>query len=166
MRYPPDENVTTVIDLALVLGQPGGFTRPAAATAFPGIQYNSETGPQHSTSQWRPSGDSTLSLGGAGRRPSQSGTPGVGPGPAWLIDRGGRGGRNTVGGSGLQHRGPDMGVDEVTNQSWVNGAGGGSGGTSRRPGSAQDTQEMKNNWQHGLDQLTRKCVSAWKARVY
>lgn len=169
MRYPPDQNVSTVIDLALALGQPGGYTRPITSAPLPaaaivptarqdgfGIEAHGQPVPQR-----RPSAHSAVSPDQSKRRSFSSGTLVAESGPAWLIDGSSRAPPvGSAGGSGVlpTRRSSDMGA-YATERRYVGGADGvalGFSGSGVTRDGSEDLGEMKNNWQHGLDQFTRR----------
>lgn len=178
MRYPPDQSVSAVVDLALALGQPGGYKpniRTTAAAIPPSFRHGGAdvTALQPTTSaasaqaraRQHPSDSSPTRAGRSFAGNTSAGVAGE-PGPAWLMDGGGRASRPDSGG-GLPRRSSDVGAVHggVAERRYVGGGGIGgsadwlasSGGMSRGPGEGgEDSGEMRNNWQQGLDQFTRR----------
>ncbi|CAM9925353.1 unnamed protein product [Sphacelaria rigidula] len=163
MRFPPDQNVSTIINLSLALGQPGGGSVPASATIS-----------AISTASTAASAGGASNPDGYERSSPQQNIPHQRRSrPAWLIDGTGRttdssagGGSGGSGGGMGAPRGSDVdsfmaerrgagGVD-VRGTVGTYSGGGMSGEYSHREGSG----ELRHNWQYGFDQFTRRAISA------
>lgn len=133
MRYPPDQDVSTIIGLSLSLGDPAGYNhaqalaRASGATAHlapPSSDQGLVTPSSHS--------DST---------------------PRWLMD----GSRQLSGTSGghEEERRRSLRADSDRGEGGMSRFAGG-GATAVRGSGAESGGEAKNNWQQGLDELTRR----------
>lgn len=144
MRFPPDQSVFAVINLSLALGQQPGGNDPARSASTAAAR------PQHGES-------SALSCDSAAEHSAPTRPDSA---PAWLIDgaRAGKGAEN-----GPSRRVPAAGAGYTLERRRAGGdyggagvslgtAGGGFGGE----GGMEAGADMKNNWQHGLDEFTRR----------
>lgn len=147
MRFPPDQNVLTVIDLSLALRQWPGGNDPARS---PAPTPAAAARPQHGK-------PSALSSDSAAEHSAPTRPDSV---PAWLID-GAREGKGA--GNGSSRRVPAAGAGYTLERRRAGGEDGGAGmsfgttgGSFRGEGGMETGADMKNNWQHGLDELTRR----------
>ncbi|CBJ32068.1 conserved unknown protein [Ectocarpus siliculosus] len=142
MRYPPDQGVSTAISLSLSLakGQSlAAFERSTEPSSFAAASSGRAAPSSSSEIQQEPA-PVWLNRGGrdhgsvSGRSPSATGSAGHAP-SEWRRDDGGGGG---VGGAGAGGRARAFGRDERL----------------------ETEREAKNNWQQGLDEFTRRAMSA------
>ena len=149
MRYPPDQSVSTVIYLSLSLAPP----QRGLSTASPGKT-------------------SGVSPGTAAERNASASSDSA---PVWLMEKG-RAGKDAGSGSPSEQRHLRAGAGREAERRRIgsDSAGGGGeggrggmggvtgvlestgGGAGWEGGNAGGGREVKNNWQQGLDDLTRR----------
>ncbi|CAM9946583.1 unnamed protein product [Ectocarpus sp. 4 AP-2014] len=141
MRYPPDQGVSTAISLSLSLakGQSlAAFERSTEPSSF--AAASGRAAPSSSSEIQQEPAPVWLNRGGrdhgsvSGRSPSATGSAGHAPSESRRDDGGGGG----VGGAGADGRTRAFGRDERL----------------------ETEREAKNNWQQGLDEFTRRAMSA------
>lgn len=192
MRFPPDQNVSTIINLSLALGQPGGGSVPASATisaistastaASAGGASNPDgyerSSPQQNIPHQRRVEHAAVSPCTIERRQSFPGNSAAESRPAWLIDGTGRttdssaGGGSGGSGGGM---GAPRGSDVDSFMAERRGAGGvdvrgtagtySGGGMSGEYSHREGSGELRHNWQYGFDQFTRRCGYRGRGRT-